>query len=166
MNINNSEVFERVREDTEVFRAVRRLDIANQFRRVMKDKGLKNSDLAARLGVSEANVSRWLRGNQNLSLDTLHLLADALEESLQLYVGQSKTAQEHAAETVEWAAEASNEDWHAPMAAPCYTAPVISFAAYAKLRPQARTARSDYDPVSIAEFGIRVTSDELARVAG
>jgi transcriptional regulator with XRE-family HTH domain len=69
---------------------LRRSDIALQFRVQMLSKTVKNIDLAERIGVSEANVSRWLKGTQNLSLDTMYLLADALDEPLSIHVGPSE----------------------------------------------------------------------------
>lgn len=92
MKQRNSEVDKKIKSDTPIFQAVRRSDFPLQIRSKMAEKGLKNVDVAERLGVSEANVSRWLRGNQNLSVDTMYLLADALEESLIIVLGAQQTA--------------------------------------------------------------------------
>lgn len=40
--------------------------------------GMTQRDLAARLGVSEVTVSRWLSGERNPSIETLSKIADAL----------------------------------------------------------------------------------------
>jgi transcriptional regulator with XRE-family HTH domain len=53
----------------------------------MRRKQIRNSDVAERLGVSEANVCRWLKGKGNVTIDTLYLLADAIDESLTISVG-------------------------------------------------------------------------------
>lgn len=87
MKPRNADVQKKIQADTPIFQAARRSDVVMQIRSQMIQRGLKNIDLAERLGVSEANVSRWLRGNQNLSLDTLYLLADALEEPLIVTIG-------------------------------------------------------------------------------
>lgn len=85
---SNVEVRKTVERNGRLYSALRRSDIAMQFRQFMVSKGIRNVDLAERLGVSEANVSRWLKGNQNLSLDTLYQLSDALEEVLTLHLGE------------------------------------------------------------------------------
>lgn len=87
MKQRNTETRKKIAADMPIFQAVRRSDFPMQIRSKMIEKGLKNIDLAERLGVSEANISRWLRGNQNLSIDTMYLLADAVEEALTLALG-------------------------------------------------------------------------------
>jgi transcriptional regulator with XRE-family HTH domain len=82
MSPKNREVQAVIEENKVVFSSLRRSDIAHQFKAKMIQKGLKNVDVAERLGVSEANVSRWFSGSQNLSLDTLYAIADALQERL------------------------------------------------------------------------------------
>jgi DNA-binding Xre family transcriptional regulator len=82
----HSKHVERVNRAQATLTASRRADVAFLFRSLMVAAELKNVDLANRLGVSEANVSRWLRGNQNLSLDTMHAICDALDAHLILDV--------------------------------------------------------------------------------
>ena len=84
MNTRNAELKKKIATNFAIFQSVRRADLAMQIRTKMLEKGLRSVDLAERLGVSEANVSRWLRGNQNLGIDTMHLLADALEVPLKI----------------------------------------------------------------------------------
>ncbi len=92
MKSRNEIIRQSIEEATPIFRAARRADIALQIRSKMHEKGLKNRDIAERLGVSEANISRWLRGNQNLSVDTIYQLADALEEPVEVIVGTADAA--------------------------------------------------------------------------
>jgi transcriptional regulator with XRE-family HTH domain len=87
MKNHNIEVRSKIEQNRKMLTSLRRADIVMQFRNQMVAKGIRNSDIAERLCVSEANVSRWLKGNQNLSLDTLYLLADAVEEPLTFVVG-------------------------------------------------------------------------------
>lgn len=87
--MKNFDIAQQIAEDAEVFSYARRAAPILEIRRIMALKGLKNIDVAERLGVSEANVSRWLRGDQNLKLDTIHSLADAIEERLDLCFGES-----------------------------------------------------------------------------
>jgi transcriptional regulator with XRE-family HTH domain len=88
MSERNQQIKARIFESKPSFTALRRADLAHQFRSCMVEKKIRNLDLAERLGVSEANVSRWLNGTQNLSLDTMYGLADALEESLILRLAE------------------------------------------------------------------------------
>ncbi len=87
--MNNFDIGQQIAEDAEIYGHARRAAPIFEIRRLMHDKGLKNIDLAERLGVSEANISRWLRGDQNLKLDTIHSLADAIEEKLNICFGES-----------------------------------------------------------------------------
>lgn len=87
--MNNFDIAKQIAEDGEIFGYSRRAAPVFEIRRLMQIKGLKNADIAERLGVSEANVSRWLRGDQNLKLDTIHSLADAVEEKLNICFGES-----------------------------------------------------------------------------
>ncbi|WP_223522937.1 helix-turn-helix domain-containing protein [Pseudomonas sp. BF-RE-24] len=87
--MNNFDIAQQIAEDAEIFGFARRAAPIFEIRRLMQLKGLRNIDIAERLGVSEANVSRWLRGDQNLKLDTVHSLADAVEEKLNICFGES-----------------------------------------------------------------------------
>ena len=87
MERKNSTIAKELAENAALWRAVRRSDPILQIRSKMREKGLKSSDLAQRIGVSEANISRWLRGDQNISIDNLYSLADAIEESLTIIFG-------------------------------------------------------------------------------
>lgn len=91
--MNNFDIAKEIAEDAEVFSYARRAAPIFEVRRIMALKGLKNIDLAERLGVSEANISRWLRGDQNLKLDTLYSISDAIQERLDLCFGVAETKQ-------------------------------------------------------------------------
>jgi transcriptional regulator with XRE-family HTH domain len=90
MKKSNAEIAKTIEEAQSTFSALRRLDPVLQLRTVMRKKGLRNIDIAERLGVTEECVSRWLRGKANLQLDTLYKLADAVEEPLSIFVGELK----------------------------------------------------------------------------
>jgi len=87
MTAANFDIAKQIAENAVIFKGIRRSDVIFQIRQKMVEKSLKNSDLAERLGVSEANVSRWLRGDQNIKIDTLYLLADAIQQPLSINVG-------------------------------------------------------------------------------
>lgn len=86
----NETIATHVVEQKDLWSAVRRAEPIQQIRRIMRNKQILSKDLAERLGVSEASVSRLLRGQQNLQLDTLYQLADALEESLTISIGNAE----------------------------------------------------------------------------
>jgi transcriptional regulator with XRE-family HTH domain len=90
MSRNNEIVAEEVAERKGLWAAVRRAEPIQQVRRLMRQKELLNKDMAQRMGISEAGISRLLNGNQNIQIDTLFMLADALEEPLSIEIGQKE----------------------------------------------------------------------------
>jgi len=56
------------------------LEIADYISLLMESKGMKQKDLAEKLGKSEAEVSKILSGTQNLTIRTIAKLEAALEE--------------------------------------------------------------------------------------
>lgn len=127
--MSNAELFEQIRGSRALLTGGRRADVAFMFRALMVERKLKNVDIALRLGVSEANVSRWLRGDQNLSLDTLHALSDALGVNLAV---RARPAGE---------AKASKDDteW---TPAPALVKTVVDLCAYRDLRQAALRAKA------------------------
>lgn len=53
--------------------------IVDRICEILEEKGLKQKDLAVRLGKSEAEISKWMRGTHNFTIDTLVSIEDALE---------------------------------------------------------------------------------------
>lgn len=167
MKSSNEEVRKSIEETAPLFQAVRRADVALQIRSKMHAKGLKNRDIAERLGVSEANVSRWLRGNQNLSVDTIYQLADAIEESVEIIVGTSNAAhtkQEDISlsdnrggwEELKAATAAVEQQ----LTAPSHSSKVYDIESYRLLRQANFGGRAfDHSP---CEFGISVHEEERA----
>lgn len=151
----NQRLFEKLKNSREVLTAARRADVAFMFRSLMVASNLKNVDIAQRLGVSEANVSRWLRGNQNLSLDTLHALADALAAQLVI--------EARAANGADMSSDC--EEWSPAPSAP---RSVYDFCAYRDLRSSAMRGRgsSFVKPMSEVEQEPRKDDDEPALAVG
>ena len=56
--------------------------IVDRIHEIQKAKGLKQKDLALRLGKKESEISRWMRGTYNFSLDKLMAIEDALGEPI------------------------------------------------------------------------------------
>lgn len=82
--VNNEEIATTVTETRAEWSATRRAQVFQDVRRIMREKNIRSSDLAVRMGVSESSVSRMLRGNENPSLDKLYQIADALEVPLRI----------------------------------------------------------------------------------
>jgi transcriptional regulator with XRE-family HTH domain len=83
----NARIAELVSAEKMLWSGVRRAHVMQQVRKLMREKGLRNIDLAERLGIAVPSVSRMLRGRQNIEIDTLYRLADALEVPLQITFG-------------------------------------------------------------------------------
>lgn len=58
------------------------VSVAQHIRQVMKQKGLRQRDLAQILGKSQALVSKWVSGSVNFTLETVHLFEQALGEPI------------------------------------------------------------------------------------
>ncbi len=61
-------------------------DITEEIYKRMENLGMSQQDLARKLGVSSAYVSKILRGNENISLKTLLKVALALDLEVELYL--------------------------------------------------------------------------------
>ena len=53
--------------------------IVDRIHDILEQKGLKQKDLAVKLGKSEAEVSKWMRGTHNFTIGTLVSIEEALE---------------------------------------------------------------------------------------
>lgn len=155
MKQRNEQLREEIEESTAMFRAVRRLDVALQLRSKMAVNEIRAADIAQRLNVSEANVSRWLRGDQNLTLDTLYLLADAVEVELEIRLTSSAADD---AKLNGFQAERVADTKFAKQTPSC-SATVLSMDHYRGMRAQAsRPSNSFHLPQS--EMGIDLEMNE------
>ncbi|WP_321970646.1 helix-turn-helix transcriptional regulator [Paratractidigestivibacter sp.] len=59
-----------------------RLDISASIYKRMKELGLNQKELARKLGMNEAQVSRIIRGKQNLTIASLAKIENALDFAL------------------------------------------------------------------------------------
>ena len=53
--------------------------IVDRIHEILEEKNLKQKDLAALLGKKEAEISKWMRGTHNFTIDTLVSIEAALE---------------------------------------------------------------------------------------
>jgi DNA-binding Xre family transcriptional regulator len=69
---------EAFREDAEFYAEELILDLTEQVVVAMKELGVNRTELAARMGVSKAFITKLLRGNTNITLRTMASLARSL----------------------------------------------------------------------------------------
>ena len=58
------------------------LDISGSVYRRMKELGISKSELAERMGVSPAQITKIIKGNQNMTLKTIAKLEYALDMNM------------------------------------------------------------------------------------
>ena len=56
--------------------------IVDRIHEILKEKGLKQKDLALRLGKNECEISRWMRGTHHFTIDTLIVIENVLGEPI------------------------------------------------------------------------------------
>ena len=52
--------------------------IVDRIHQILEEKGLRQKDLAELLGKSEAEISKWMRGTHNFTIETLVSIEIAL----------------------------------------------------------------------------------------
>lgn len=93
--------------------------------------GMTQRDFAARLGVSEVTVSRWLSGERNPSIETFSKIADALRTDTSYLFASDSRAEEKKPEPEEKKGDSVN--WGAILAGTALSATaVIGIVALAK----------------------------------
>ena len=63
--------------------------IVDRIHDILEAKGLKQKDLASLLGKSEAEISKWMRGTHNFTIDTLVSIENALHAPILNVVHQN-----------------------------------------------------------------------------
>lgn len=58
------------------------MDVALKISMVLRKKGLTQRELAKRLGKSEPEISKWLKGKHNLTLHTIENIGNVLGEPI------------------------------------------------------------------------------------
>ena len=53
--------------------------IVDRIHEILEEKNLKQKDLAALLGKKEAEISKWMRGTHNFTIETLVSIETALD---------------------------------------------------------------------------------------
>ncbi|MBL7127448.1 MAG: helix-turn-helix transcriptional regulator [Ignavibacteria bacterium] len=58
------------------------MDIADQIAQYLKEKKMTQKELAIKLGKNESEISKWLNGSHNFTLDTIAKIESALNEDI------------------------------------------------------------------------------------
>ncbi len=61
--------------------------IVDRIHAVLIEKGLKQKDLANMLGKKESEISKWMRGTHNFTIETISSIENALGTSILQVVG-------------------------------------------------------------------------------
>lgn len=56
--------------------------IVDRIHEILEERGLKQKDLALRLGKNESEISKWMRGTHNFTIDTLVSIETVLGEPI------------------------------------------------------------------------------------
>lgn len=60
--------------------------VGDLLRAARKSKGLTQKEMGERVGITESAYSRYESGKQNLTLDTLQKVAEAMEVSVRIFI--------------------------------------------------------------------------------
>jgi len=59
-----------------------KFNLANALEALLKNKGISKSEFAAKMGKSPSEISKWMSGKHNFTIDTLMEIAHALKVDL------------------------------------------------------------------------------------
>lgn len=69
-------------QEIEKIRVETKFNLANNIEALLKNKGISKSEFAALMGKSPSEISKWLSGKHNFTIDTLMEIAHALRTDL------------------------------------------------------------------------------------
>ncbi|WP_158859681.1 helix-turn-helix domain-containing protein [Lunatibacter salilacus] len=82
-----SELFNSIQVSGEVDRFVdHSFDVVNKIHSILEKQGKTQQDLAALLGKSESEVSKWMRGTHNFTLKSIAKIEAVLDEKILEFV--------------------------------------------------------------------------------
>ena len=56
--------------------------IIDRIHSILQERGLKQKDLADMLGKKESEISKWMRGTHNFTIDTISMIEKALGQPI------------------------------------------------------------------------------------
>lgn len=66
-----------------------KMDFAVEIEKAMEEGGITKREMAAKLGVSPARVTKILSGEANLTIETMNRIAEVLDCTLHLHLAQN-----------------------------------------------------------------------------
>lgn len=66
-------------KDIEKVQVETKFNLANALDSLLKNKGISKSEFAAKMGKSPSEISKWMSGKHNFTIDTLLEIAHALK---------------------------------------------------------------------------------------
>lgn len=80
-----------LKSDRSYQHAKAKIDFASSLWRVMQQRNVSNSELAARIGKSRAWITKVLSGDCNFTIETMVDLADAVGGKISLHIADSES---------------------------------------------------------------------------
>ncbi len=56
--------------------------IVDRIHSILQERGIKQKDLADMLGKKESEISKWMRGNHNFTIDTISSIENVLGQPI------------------------------------------------------------------------------------
>ncbi len=56
--------------------------IVDRIQSILQERGLKQKDLAEMLGKKESEISKWMRGTHNFTIDTISSIENVLGQPI------------------------------------------------------------------------------------
>lgn len=69
-------------------------EIRANLSRLLGESGIKNAELARRVGVSKAAVSNWLSGENSIDIDLVPAICDVFGVTIDEFLGHGRPAHE------------------------------------------------------------------------
>jgi transcriptional regulator with XRE-family HTH domain len=88
---NFKELLKAAKENWQFKAEEQKLNLALAFNKYMKKLNWNNADLARELGTSRAYITKIMRGDQNLSIDKITEIADALGADAHFHLSEKGT---------------------------------------------------------------------------
>jgi len=83
------QLFRSVEKNPSYWMQVALLEFLQSLEAMRASKDISNKELAKLVGVSPPTLSRWLNGNENLTISTMCRLATALEATVHIHVADN-----------------------------------------------------------------------------
>lgn len=87
-----ADLLRRLRSSNEYWKRFSLLLFTTDIRRLMKSDSLSGVKLAKRMGVTPPVISSWLRGGENLTIESMSKLAGALDAVVYIHVAKKGVA--------------------------------------------------------------------------